>query len=400
MKRLFCLCSRRGWLGRQWLKWRGLYHVVSMMVLGVLLLAGACQSPGQGSAPKLPPLSAVRSQLPPLPPDSTPDSTPELPRDTTSSIGASDPSRTSGPGPVSTRPRALAELTRLDLPLLGPGLDEAWRLVDESDLDAAELAAWRDNGLRVGLLDRKKWRSFVRDLPQAVNARVERFVTDDRPTLLLASRSLDEAFEVALPDCQDSPSVDPVTRGRLQLLIRLMPGKSGRRVMQLTPHHHVPKTSILPRSARDKLLEGRLYTELSLRVELPPGMLLVIRPDLPPPDELMVLEPVASTDRTDKTEPESEPTQGQPTQDPDPGPNTNTDTDNQPHQQLQPSDDDSYESTPPVDSSGDPAHRDRPPTEMQPSLRLPNHFGRWLLTASRTGRPVQMLVVVAVSAYP
>ena len=322
------------------------------IALTLALAVISCQSSRQAQPP-LPPLSTVRSPSP-----DTPD-IPEIPQTTRNnaqhpvrSTRSTHEIESSNP---STQPRALAELTRLDLPLMDQSIDEAWQLVDDSGLDPSIVAAWRANGLRVGFLQRVQWKAFVEGLPQAVNARVERFLVDGRQTMLLASQPLSQKIDITLPGLLGDTLQQLLSHGRLQFLIRLITTTGTMEpVIEITPQHYVPQPSLEPRTEQQKLLDGHVFDRLSLQAKLSPGTLLLIGPDLPM--QSTSLPEVSEVNTADAK-----------------------------------ATDDGQE------SEGESETEARPTKEKKPSLILPNHLGRWLLTALRVGRPVQMVVVVAVS---
>ena len=311
--------------------------------MGLCAVLISCQTQGSSSsknAEGLPPMSAVRSRL------------------NQPSEGRSNSTYT------------VVEVTRLDLPLEGV-LDNAWLHVDAGRLDPSVVEMWRINGLKIASLPRSKWKPFVESLPEAINAHVERFLGSGQLSPILASPPLTDVLEVELGDPGHASRPLLATRGRCQLLMRVIEVVADVAVVELVVHHHLPRSSIEPRAAVEKTLEGKIFREMTLHAKIPRNALLIIAPDLPPN-----VDSIAKLDSDDQSSIDT------------------NDTQEDASQTVQPSLDENPTTQPTADSlkpENDPSGK--------PS-QLPNNFGRWLLTASRAGQPIQMIAVIAVGDVP
>lgn len=175
-------------------------------------------------------------------------------------------------GPV----RLYAYLTRLELPLKA-STDAAWALADTSELSPVMLRVWETNGLRVGRLDIEQLASFEKALPEIVHAPSSRLISRyDQPYPIYASPPMRQAVLVDLTAPPLAIKEATIRKGRCQLLADLLRGPDGVEAMNLTLHHHRAKPSILPRSAAQQALDGRLFEELMLRAPLQPQRLVVV----------------------------------------------------------------------------------------------------------------------------
>ncbi len=81
--------------------------------------------------------------------------------------------------------------------------------------------------------------------------------------------------EVALTLPGDAEA-EPAVGGSMRLLAQMRSPGPGRMSLALVPHHHVPEHSLLPRDPLERELDGRVFEELTAGVELSTGRLLVI----------------------------------------------------------------------------------------------------------------------------
>ena len=253
-------------------------------------------------------------------------------------------------------------MARFILPLREP-IDQAWSLVGTDGLDPSIVEAWRVNGMRIGLLARNQWETFVDSLPRALHTQMDRIHAADQAIPILASRVLTETVELELPWIGDAVKVETIIKGRCQLLVQVRNTQLGL-VAQLTPHHYLQRVTLEPRSAVDKNLEGRAFDEMSITAPFADRDLVVVTVDLPSIE--------SATDP-----PANEPPQADPA--PPSAPDASVQT----------------ESPPTPQPAADASHASESPRDgfIQP----PNHFGRWLLTASRNRKPVRMVVVMSIN---
>lgn len=282
--------------------------------------------------------------------------------------------------PQANVPHAVASFQRVDLPLDVP-TDAAWSFVDEGAFPALTRGAWNANGLRIGLLQSRNVDKFVKALPPAIGLSRQQLFGGEHPTPVIRTPRLrgDATIDLTVPPMAVHEIA--VTGGRLQLLARLVYDDRSTLVLDLVPHHHVPKLTLEPRSALEKELDGRIFEELALRTEIPQNAMLVVglyrpwpQPDPNQPQEQVVPEggqlavdgnrlqlggAPAVEGSPDTGGPMDEAAIGNPALDPR-------------REEMAP----------------DPAAVEPPP--------LPNHLGRALFAAQRFNRPLQMLMLITI----
>lgn len=246
-----------------------------------------------------------------------------------------------GSGKPATQPVQLTEgvVERFSLPLYEP-LDKAWAVTVQDPIDPVMLELWRQNGMRVALLDPTQYGAFVEALPQGIGREAKRLILQSRPIPLAVSARTTRAREVELITGDDGPRDETIPAGTPQFLVSLQPAEDGRVVASVTPHVHHRRVSVVPRSPLEALYDGRAFEELTLRSVLTDGRLLVIG-----------LEEIPER--------------------PEPAPTT------------QPA-------TQPAVDPNEPLLGETQPAEARPKTRLSD----LLLTAERLKRPTQMLVIV------
>ncbi len=188
----------------------------------------------------------------------------------------------------SVRPRPVVDIQVIDLPLKYP-LDDAWSVVDEQVLPKLVRTAWNRNGLRVGLLHHAQVQAFYSELPDLRGVHDSNVVTGLHPVPVLRSPSLPDTVTVDLTIPPGAVYEKQIRRGRMQLLARIL-DQSVRMVrFEILPHHFKPnrmtsgrfirdqdRVRYQPRSALEKELDGLIFRELALQVDVSPGQVLVI----------------------------------------------------------------------------------------------------------------------------
>lgn len=205
----------------------------------------------------------------------------------------------------------LARLTEVEVQLWYLRLDPsdprsatlagAWALTDQAAFPEVTLGAWQMNGVRAGLLSSTQAASLKAVLPPAVRV-VDRQLNDTQPHLLRGVKTYEPGTRVELAIPPYAPRVETLRGGRVQLLAEVLPG-DGSVQLTLTPQHHLPEASLMPRPAHEKLMDGRVYHELAMRVALSPDRLLMLGLDWPvaalaPVEPADVTEPGGETDDT------------------------------------------------------------------------------------------------------
>lgn len=224
---------------------RGAGGVLALMLL---LVVGGCQAGGGAPEMGFPTLNEIASRV-----------TPVLPED------GEQPFADSGS-------RAWVMVRQADL-ALSWSMDEAWELMDESVLSGEARRWYRDNGVRMGVLNAGDLEALAERLPAPAAMHQSRVTDAGHPVELRRSPRLSGQVALALPGV-DEP--EPASGGVMRLLAQLRGEDPGRVSMAVVPHHHLPRQSLMPRDALERELDGRVFEELAARVDLPAGRVLVI----------------------------------------------------------------------------------------------------------------------------
>ncbi|MEM1213527.1 MAG: hypothetical protein AAGI68_14660 [Planctomycetota bacterium] len=179
------------------------------------------------------------------------------------------------PDPQLPTTRARVSVSRTLLPLDDP-LDTAWLLVNEDVFPTLTAAVYANNGIRLGVLNRNRLDAFIAALPPSLNTSGSMLLASDHPLPLLRSPRLRQPLPVDLtipPMIHRSLTLE---RGQAQILAKATTTPAGTTRLTLLPHHYLPKPSLLPRSPLEKDLDGRVITELTTRIALPPGHIIVL----------------------------------------------------------------------------------------------------------------------------
>lgn len=176
--------------------------------------------------------------------------------------------RPTGPG-VRWLVRQVA--LRLDEPV-----EKLWSASDETILSEVNRAVWNGNGLRAGLLPSSAAETIYEVLGEAREARDFQIRNFGDPELLRRSPPLRADFFADLTVPPLPENIEYFTRGRLQLLMTSRPRGDGSALITLLPQHHVPKSTFVARTAAEKLLDGRLYDELGVELNIGTNEVLLL----------------------------------------------------------------------------------------------------------------------------
>lgn len=284
------------------------------------------------------------------------------------------------PGPPEVAPRdlptsrTLATVQRLEIPLRYP-TDPVWAGLDTRAIPGITRAVWQANGLRIGLLPEARWNEFLNTLPTTFGVQRSTLSATSLPVAVRTSPRLGEPVYVDLTIPPRAVRDDLARGGRIKLLAKLeainTPAGEAR-FIELTPHHYLPGNNlpqvvregdtfkVTPRTSEERALDGRTYDDLTLRMELPPGQLLVVGLYWPWSDPVVV-NYAQQTEQTEQAATESAPA-------PDGAP----------------------PSAEPVITSVEDLPNYAPPPPID------YHLGRALFTGARQGQPLQMLLVIGV----
>lgn len=305
-----------------------------------------------------------------------------------------------GPGPdnLPSTQNLHAIVQRIDVPL-DQSTDDAWAVTDELVFPAITRSAWHANGLRLGLLDEASVEPFAQHMPDVLELYETHVYTSTHPMPIMRTPRLRNGIRIPIdltlpPAPRNEQTITGGDDGKLQLLVRLE--TEGDKVfVVLTPHHFVPENNRLtPRDVLEKELDGRVYDELAVRVELRDDRLLIVGLYWPWPIDESYEEPSgqvvnAHVPVLDVTWLTNSPT----SLDDDPA---------APPPHLRAPDfapEEATEDAPP-DGATDtaPANTDEQQTTARQARiapPLPLHFGRALLTGTRARKPVQTFLLIS-----
>ena len=357
-------------------------------LLSVLALCGltACQGSGTGGTD-----TTLRDLDQPIP----------LP-------GLSEPEQAVEPQQV---PRMIVQ--RMDLPLDQP-LDAAWTHIDEEAFPAITRGCWHANGLRIGVLHEQQVAVFAEQVPTVVNFFEKTVITRSHPVAIMQAAPLRPDTRIAVdltlpPQTPHEVVIDGQQGGQLQLLARLEI-EGDRTFAVITPHLYRPRPNdFTNRPLLERDLDGQVFNELSIRVELLPDRLIAIGlywpwTDEPPAAPAEDADQPANPDQADDArEPETDAPGGEVVVDTrareeitaldsvltthDAAP---SDDPAAPPQRVRPS-----PQTPiPVPRPGPEQDAEQAPERAMPPL--PMHFGRVLMTGTRARKPVQTMLLISI----
>ena len=258
--------------------------------------------------------------------------------------------------------RVLARVRRIELPYDAP-LTSAWELADERVLPTLARGVWQANGLRLGLLPFSALKSFDERLPRPMSIRDRQMVVSQFPMPLTSTPRLTGTVTVDLTIPPRAVQEERITGGRIRLLTR-MSNRGGGIVVELLPQHYLPQLSIVPRDPLQKQLDGRVYDELAVRVNVPRNKMLLIGLARPQYEAWFAANA--------------------PTPAPAPQPTDSEAEGDQPSAQA-----------PAETSAPEPADPDQPPRELVPPA-MKNHLGRAFFTDGHRNGSTQILLLVSV----
>ncbi len=177
--------------------------------------------------------------------------------------------------------------------LASSDLTEAWSMLSTKGLAANQLEVWNGNGLRAATADAAVLSQFFTKLPGYGGTKHVNMGAGRDPVAIETTPPFDQSIVVRGLLGLDRDETFKLPSGRTQLLALLQPGKDGSS-LELLPHHHWTTNSVIPRTPEEKALDGRVFRELPLNVELDSQQYLVIgyaAPPKPAPGEEVVKVP-------------------------------------------------------------------------------------------------------------
>lgn len=159
----------------------------------------------------------------------------------------------------------------------------------EDGLPEEQQQAWEENGFFVGEVARNRLPLFMANLPRELSHDVFTLhrVNAYWPLTLIDRLRGPQHVEVVNPD-EATSDHRRLVGGKFQMLIKLVPSidRDRRRVyLDLLPHHRGVRAELLPRSPKDRVLDGRSFDTLRLYEPLSTQRVWVVAADLPLEEE-------------------------------------------------------------------------------------------------------------------
>ncbi len=152
-------------------------------------------------------------------------------------------------------------------------------LLDEPQIDQADLQVWRANGFGLGRIEQRRLPMWNTQLPRPHSTNVHVIGAGPAPSPITLISRVDHAQLARVVDRKGQATMHKLIGGQWQMMINLLPGMVGPQAaprLELMPHHYGPRTSIMPRPPQEKQMDGESFTELSLSHTLRPGDAWVI----------------------------------------------------------------------------------------------------------------------------
>ena len=159
--------------------------------------------------------------------------------------------------------------------LASSDLTDAWSLLSTTGLQANQLEVWRGNGLRAATTDAATLNQFFSKLTGYGGTKHVTLGAGRDPVAIETTPPLEQAVIVRGLLGLDRDETFKLPSGRTQFLTLLEPGKD-KSLLEITPHHHWSAVSVTPRTPEEKALDGRVFRELPLNVDLDSRHCLVI----------------------------------------------------------------------------------------------------------------------------
>ncbi|MEX2671216.1 MAG: hypothetical protein WD294_03785 [Phycisphaeraceae bacterium] len=170
-------------------------------------------------------------------------------------------------------------------------------------LPEAEEQAWRENGFVVGELDRRRLPLFLANLPRSLSIDVSTLHRVNAYWPLTLIDHLRGPQYVNVADAAGDIEAHRLVGGKFQFLIKLVPSVDRDRkqiYLDLLPHHKGVRAELLPRSPRDRVLDGTSFDNLRFYHPLSTERVWIFAADLP-------LEPAEDEAEGDEADGAAEP---------------------------------------------------------------------------------------------
>ncbi len=187
---------------------------------------------------------------------------------------------------------ARAIITRLEIPRK-VSLAPLSSLLTDHGLPPAMVDLWRKNGLCVGIMDAARGQELIAAFPDALDTRAQLRIRAPFACPLWMTEPLHAPRSVSLtlgPKPKDHV-IKEFAAGRFQILIRLVDAENNGVTVELRPHVFLPQQTLEVRTPMEKSLDGTIYDELTLSIDLAPNQLLVIAPEPSAPPHVAASQP-------------------------------------------------------------------------------------------------------------
>lgn len=177
------------------------------------------------------------------------------------------PKQSRGQQPVVLR------ISRLDLPLK-LNLSKALSKTIPAHKQAS-VTLLKNNGLRMDLLPIDAFEDFSKSLGEPLNVWRSNLQLAYDGTPLNTTPKIKKRVAIDIHDPQ-LPQTAVFKKGWFRLMFTVNRVQLGYVELGIIPQHHVPKVSVRPRSALDKIWDGTLLDQLQTTIKLPNTHLLII----------------------------------------------------------------------------------------------------------------------------
>jgi len=137
------------------------------------------------------------------------------------------------------------KIRRVDLPLDAP-IGSAWDLVTEGPIGTKNVARWRRNGFRVGILPTEQRPAFLAALGSVHGHHQRVAVGKGTPVILATSRGDLPSINVFLDANEVGEHRTTIAGGSARLLLQIRDLEQGQPFLELFPDHHVPPRQLFP----------------------------------------------------------------------------------------------------------------------------------------------------------
>ena len=331
----------------------------------LLILASCAPAPAPEPGPKQRPVPSIK----------------EIEARTRALSGQQPDTQPSPAATSSTKPATLPPLLRVRREeFLGTSLPEPFWSAALAAGEAPPInAQWRRNGLEAIVLAADPLEKLALTLPRPFSSQTHLARLPEGYDTLPSPVTFDAPLRTRyFRPGENEPQTLLVTQGRAQFLVRITDHDASGTTLEIIPHLFEPRQTVRVRQPQDKLLDGRVLSDLTLTVRLAPDQLLLIGLTTPP-------RPATQPTTRPATQPSSQPADSLP-QASDP-----PQTQPQPQNEAPREDNDEARQSATTQPATGPATQ---PAATQPAEETPASLGVTLLRPTRFGKSVTALMVI------